>query len=95
MARTKAAREDARLNVPEMAQALSEAVGRTISADTYRKWESESLIPHDVILAFCDVTRIHPSRFLAKDEQQDPAITGGLTALVGNDVLALLERIPL
>lgn len=31
---------------------LTERVGREIAPDTYRKWESDSGMPHDVIIPF-------------------------------------------
>lgn len=64
--RVKVAREGVGLDFKRMAEALTERVGRPISADTYRKWETvESMIPHDAILAFCDITKTHPYGLLA------------------------------
>ncbi len=65
LTRTKERREAAGLSLAGIAQRLTEACHRPISADTYRKWETESLIPHDVILPFCDITRTHPFELLA------------------------------
>jgi len=57
IARTKAARESIHLSHAQIAAELSELTGRVILADSYRKWESESLIPHDLIVPFCNITR--------------------------------------
>lgn len=65
IARTKALRLKAGLTVAEMAQELTERCHRPILPDTYRKWEEDSLIPHDCILPFCDITRTHPYEYLA------------------------------
>jgi hypothetical protein len=67
LARTRDARESAGFTLPGIAARLSERVGRVIAADTYRKWETESLLPHDVIVAFCDITHIHPFALLNHD----------------------------
>lgn len=65
-ARVKDAREGVGLNFSQISDRLSKAVGRPIPADTYRKWETiESAIPHDAILAFCDITKTHPYQLLA------------------------------
>jgi hypothetical protein len=76
--RVSFARENAGLNYVEIAARLTEAVGREISADTYRKWEGlESSIPHDVILPFCDITKTHPYLLLAKPSEQElPSLAG-------------------
>lgn len=57
MRRTEAARRRAGFSQDEIAAALSEHTGRFISADTYRKREKTALLPHDVLIAFCDITR--------------------------------------
>jgi len=54
----------------QMAEELSRATGRNIVADTYRKWEAvgkkqNSLLPHDLIVPFCDLTKTHPFELLA------------------------------
>lgn len=54
--RVRKARNDARLDHKQMAEALTEAVGRAIAADSYRKWESSNLLPHDLIVPFCEIT---------------------------------------
>lgn len=63
-ARTKLAREAAGLSRSQVIARLSETSGREIAADTYRKWEKDVLLPHDLIVAFCEVTRINPSYLL-------------------------------
>jgi hypothetical protein len=65
--RIKTAREVVGLTHKGIAQRLTAAIGRDISADTYRKWETvDSAMPLDAVLAFCDVARIHPYELLAK-----------------------------
>jgi hypothetical protein len=56
--RVKKARESAKpaLTYEQMADALSHAVNRPIRADSYRKWESENMLPHDLIVPFCEIT---------------------------------------
>lgn len=55
-ARVKAAREAAGLSQAQVAKMLTARVGREIAADTYRKWESDSGMPHDVIVPFSQIT---------------------------------------
>lgn len=54
--RTKAAREAARISHIEIAAALTQRVHRPVVADTYRKYEKDTLLPHDLIVPFCEVT---------------------------------------
>jgi len=54
--RVKKAREDAKLDYVQMADALSAAVNRPIRPDSYRKWESDNMLPHDLIVPFCEIT---------------------------------------
>ncbi len=66
--RIKDAREAEGFTYSGLAERLSARMGRPISADTYRKWETvDSSIPHDAILAFCDLTRLHPYQLLSID----------------------------
>jgi len=62
--RLHSGREEAGIEISEMAAALSVALGREILADSYRKWESDSLLPHDAILAVCDLIKVHAFKFL-------------------------------
>lgn len=55
-ARIKKAREEAKLSHAQIATALTEASGRPIAADSYRKWENDNLLPHDLIVPFCEIT---------------------------------------
>ena len=77
MQRTREARESVGLSLVEIAKLLQQRVGRPISADSYRKWEQESLSPHDVIVAFCDVTHTHPFKLL----EHDAFVAGTVTVL--------------
>lgn len=68
--RIRLAREKIKFNHAQMAEELSRATGRNIVADTYRKWEAvgkkqNSLLPHDLIVPFCDLTKTHPFELLA------------------------------
>lgn len=66
--RIKDAREAEGFSYSGMADRLTARIGREISADTYRKWETvDSSIPHDAILAFCDIAKIHPFQLLSID----------------------------
>jgi hypothetical protein len=78
--RVKFARENAGLDLGEIAAKLTKQIGREISADTYRKWEGlESSIPHDAILPFCDITKTHPYLLLAKPSEAEMAPMAALT----------------
>ena len=61
-----------------MADRLTEVSGRPVAYDTYRKWEVPdekrddevderqiAMLPHDLIMAFCDLTKMHPFELLA------------------------------
>lgn len=71
--RLRSGREAAGLEITEISAALSEAMGREIPADSYRKWESDSLLPHDAILAVCDQIKVHAFKFLGPvtDEERE------------------------
>lgn len=56
IARIKAARMKHGWTYEEIAELLTQRVGRTIPWDTYRGWERTSLMPHDVIIPFCYLT---------------------------------------
>jgi hypothetical protein len=63
------AREESGLDYVGMARELQKRAGRPVSADTYRKYEKldakdGALLPHDLIVHFCEITRIHPMRLL-------------------------------
>lgn len=78
--RVRRAREKVGMSQPEMAAALTSAGGRLVSSDTYRKYESTSgkqntLLPHDLILPFCDITSTHPFELLAPVPVQQIAHT--------------------
>jgi hypothetical protein len=69
LARTKEARLAADLSQEEISARLSAAVGREIRPDTYRKWElpvskGGALLPHDLIVPFCDITGTDPYELL-------------------------------
>lgn len=69
--RIKDAREAEGFSYAGIADRLTARIGREISADTYRKWETtESSIALDAILAFCDLTHIHPYKLLSTDAPQ-------------------------
>ncbi len=65
----KSAREESGLDAVGMARELQKRSGRTVSLDTYRKYETldakkGALLPHDLIVHFCEITRLHPLRLL-------------------------------
>lgn len=68
---TRRAREDQNhpLTQTQMAAELSRRAKREISYDTYRKWENEgvggAMLPHDLIIYFCDITEIHVLKLLS------------------------------
>lgn len=69
--RIKDARKKVGLTHVGIAAMLSEAIGRDIPADTYRKWETvNSTIAVDAILPFCDITRTHVLELLRKDDER-------------------------
>jgi hypothetical protein len=57
----------------QIADELTKRVGRPISYDTARKWGSAALIPHDVIMPFCDMIEMHVFAFLAAPPFEEPA----------------------
>lgn len=72
------AREKVGLKPREMAARLTEISGRPVAYDTYRKWEVPddkqdhevderqlALIPHDLLMPFCDLAKVHPFELLA------------------------------
>jgi hypothetical protein len=48
----------------DIALALTQRMGREISADTYRQWESKWMLPLDAIMPVCDITGTHFYAFL-------------------------------
>jgi hypothetical protein len=77
------ARESTKMEPAEFAAALQRASGRNISYDTYRKYEIEdakkgALLRHDLMLAFCELTRTHVAYLLEGDgpfQQRAPVRT--------------------
>lgn len=63
--RTREAREQSGMTHAQIAAELSQLSGRVIVADSYRKWESDSLLPHDLIVPFCYLTRIDAYELLS------------------------------
>lgn len=66
------ARKRTRMEPAEFAEALARASGRRISYDTYRKYEIEdaqkgALLRHDLIWAFCELTKTHIGYLLEGD----------------------------
>jgi hypothetical protein len=64
-ARVKAAREAAGFSQAHVARLLTDRVGREIAPDTYRKWESESGMPHDVVIPFAYITGVDAYELLS------------------------------
>lgn len=52
------------LSHDEIAALLQERAHRPIVADTYRKWEKAALLPHDLIIPFCELTGTEPYELL-------------------------------
>ena len=73
MRRTRQGRESLGWSHAQMAAKLSELVGRHIAADSYRKWETDAMMPHDVILPFCDLIKVHPYEFLGRQRPRSAA----------------------
>ena len=68
--RVRAARIAAGLSHEDVAYALS------MSLDAVKRWESRSLIPHDKIIPFCQITNISPDVLLAiPGKQEKPELT--------------------
>ena len=61
----KAARVDSGLSQAKIAHMLTERVGREIAPDTYRKWEGESAMPHDVLVPFAYITGVDAYELLS------------------------------
>ncbi len=63
------AREASGLDQSRMAAELQRRTGRTVSRDTYRKYEildakRGAMLRHDLIVAFCEITRVAPAALL-------------------------------
>ena len=68
--RVMAARIAAGLRHEDIAQALG------MSLDSVKRWESRSLIPHDLILPFCQLTNTKPEVILADPKRERrPSLT--------------------
>ena len=68
--RVKSARITAGLEHDQVAEALG------MSEDAVRRWESRSLIPHDMIVPFCDLTGAKPEILLAPPKREKrPSLT--------------------
>jgi hypothetical protein len=74
MMRLREGREAAKLKMPEMAAELTKALGREIIPDSYRKWESDSVLPIDAILPVCDLIKVHAFKFLGPVTDEERAI---------------------
>ena len=66
LARVKGAREAAGYNQEEMAGELD------ISRDRYAKWETRSLLPHQFIAAFAEITG-HDAWFILTGQSHQPS----------------------
>ena len=65
-ARIRARREELDMSQRDVSAELSAALGRSISADTYRKWETiDSIVQVDAILPLCDILGINVFELLA------------------------------
>jgi hypothetical protein len=60
VARTRQMRERKYEQQKEIAKDLSHAVGRHIDPDTYRKYEKDAMLPHDLIMPFCELCECDP-----------------------------------
>jgi tetrahydromethanopterin S-methyltransferase subunit G len=69
--RLKRARGKREYAFAEMARLLTDKIGREISADTYRQWESKWTLPLDAILPVCDITSTHFYEFLGPITEQE------------------------
>jgi hypothetical protein len=66
------ARESTGMDQATFAKELSRVSGLNITYDSYRKYEildpkKGALLRHDLIFAFCEITRTHTSALLAGD----------------------------
>ena len=64
IARIEAARLVAGMEREQVVDALCKRTGLAIKLDTYKKWESRALLPHHLIIPFCDVTGADPYMIL-------------------------------
>ena len=62
--RVRSARITAGLEHSDIARALS------MSEDAVKRWESRSLIPHDMIIPFCQLTGAKPEILLAHPKRE-------------------------
>lgn len=74
------ARESTGMDQATFAKELSRVSGVNVSYDSYRKYEildpkKGALLRHDLIFAFCEITRTHASALLAGDPFPKVAVT--------------------
>lgn len=62
--RTESARVVSGLSREELVQRLAEASGTKIKPDTYKRWETRTLMPHHLIIPFCEITGADPYMLL-------------------------------
>lgn len=62
--RTESARLVSGLSREELVERLAEASGSRIKLDTYKRWETRTLMPHHLIIPFCDITGADPYMLL-------------------------------
>jgi hypothetical protein len=60
IARTKSARLMSGKDRGQVIAELGERAGVKITLDTYKKWETRTLLPHHLIIPFCQVTELDP-----------------------------------
>lgn len=64
IARIEAARLVSGMEREQVVEALCKRTGLAIKLDTYKKWESRALLPHHLIIPFCEVTGADPYMIL-------------------------------
>lgn len=52
------------LSREELVAQLSEITGQAVTMAAYKKWETRTLLPHQFIIAFCDITGTDPYMLL-------------------------------
>lgn len=64
MRRTESARVVSGLSRDELVERLVEQTGTKIKPDTYKRWETRTLMPHHLIIPFCEITGADPYMLL-------------------------------
>lgn len=84
-------------SLKDMASLLTKLMGRKVPWDTYRKWESESMLPHDAILPICEIGATRPEDLLSPptDEERQELKKSDVPEGIGNKKTSSVKQVRL